>query len=170
MLWPHGILFRDAEKAIRKAIIETDLIEAIIGLGPNLFYNSPMESCVVILRMKKSQKRKNKILFINGVKEVTRERALSYLSPANLDTLTRAYFCPEDHEQIACLTSLEEIRKNRHNLSIPLYVHTPVQEENQQDLSCAVKDWLAGRKALKDQTEKLFATLSDLGFDTGDTQ
>jgi type I restriction enzyme M protein len=48
MLWPHGVLFRDSEQTIRKQVIEADLIEAVIGLGPNLFYNSPMESCVVV--------------------------------------------------------------------------------------------------------------------------
>ncbi|WP_272902031.1 HsdM family class I SAM-dependent methyltransferase [Candidatus Reidiella endopervernicosa] len=52
MLWPHGVLFRDSEQAIRKQVIESDIIEAVIGLGPNLFYNSPMESCVVVLRNK----------------------------------------------------------------------------------------------------------------------
>ncbi len=61
MLWPHGILFRDAEAAIRKQVIEADMIEAVFGLGPNLFYNSPMESCVVVLRMDKPKARKNKI-------------------------------------------------------------------------------------------------------------
>ena len=58
MLWPHGVLFRDSEAEIRKKVIEADMIEAVIGLGPNLFYNSPMESCVVILRMKKNREKK----------------------------------------------------------------------------------------------------------------
>ncbi|MDX7019449.1 N-6 DNA methylase, partial [Klebsiella aerogenes] len=67
MLWPHGVLFRDSEQPIRKQVIESDIIEAVIGLGPNLFYNSPMESCVVVLNCNKSADRKNKVLFINGV-------------------------------------------------------------------------------------------------------
>ena len=75
------------------------MIEAVIGLGPNLFYNSPMESCVVILRMNKPKERKNKVLFINGVKEVTRERAFSFLSDKNLERLVAAYFEPENHER-----------------------------------------------------------------------
>ena len=91
MLWPHGVLFRDSEADIRKKVIEADMIEAVIGLGPNLFYNSPMESCVVILRMNKPSLRKNKVLFINGVKEVTRERAFSFLSDKNLEQIGRAH-------------------------------------------------------------------------------
>ena len=66
MLWPHGVLFRDSEQTIRKQVIESDIIEAVIGLGPNLFYNSPMESCVVVLNCNKSADRK-KVLFINGL-------------------------------------------------------------------------------------------------------
>jgi type I restriction enzyme M protein len=107
MLWPHGVLFRDSEQAIRKQVIEADLIEAVIGLGPNLFYNSPMESCVVVLRMSKPAARKNKILFINGVAEVTRERAHSRLSNHNLKVLTEAYFHPEKHPTITALGSVD---------------------------------------------------------------
>ncbi|MDR0714295.1 MAG: type I restriction-modification system subunit M, partial [Bacteroidales bacterium] len=51
VLWPHGILFRDAEKAMRTKMIESDCVDAIIGLGANLFYNSPMEACLLICRM-----------------------------------------------------------------------------------------------------------------------
>jgi len=93
---PHGVLFRDSEADIRKQVIEADMIEAVLGLGPNLFYNSPMEFCVVILRMNKPKKRKNKVLFINGVKEVTRERAFGFLSGKNLEKLVDAYFAPEN--------------------------------------------------------------------------
>lgn len=95
MLWPHGVLFRDSEQAIRKQVIESDIIEAVIGLGPNLFYNSPMESCVVVLNCNKPAERKNKVLFINGVEHVTRERAHSRLSDEDLEVLCEAYFNPE---------------------------------------------------------------------------
>ena len=70
VILPHGVLFRPCAKAkIRKKLLDLGTIEAVIGLGPNLFYNSPMESCAVILRMNKPKERKNKVLFISGVKE-----------------------------------------------------------------------------------------------------
>ena len=164
MLWPHGVLFRDAEREIRKQVIEADMIEAVFGLGPNLFYNSPMESCVVVLRMNKPKKRKNKILFINGVKEVTRERAFSFLSDANLEKLVDAYFAPEKHADIARLVEIDEIRENLHNLSIPLYVHNG-RSEDEQDLESVIEDWQVGRVELKKQSNKLFAALAELGFE-----
>ena len=59
-LWPHGILFRDSEMKMRKKMIESDIVECIIGLGPNLFYNSPMESCLLVTRNNKKEKYKKK--------------------------------------------------------------------------------------------------------------
>lgn len=164
MLWPHGVLFRDSEQGIRKQIVEADMIEAVIGLGPNLFYNSPMESCVVVMRMQKPVKRKNKILFINGVKEVTRERAFSFLNNENLEKLVAAYFEPEKHEDIARLVDIEEIRENLHNLSIPLYIHQKSNEE-QQSIESVIEEWQAGRIELKKQSKKLFDALGELGIE-----
>jgi len=163
MLWPHGVLFRDSEADIRKQVIEADMIEAVFGLGPNLFYNSPMESCVVVLRMNKPKKRKNKVLFINGVKEVTRERAFSFLSDKNLEKLVDAYFAPENHEDIASLVDITEIRENLHNLSIPLYVSNGSSEDD-QDLESTIEAWQVGRVELKKQSEKLFKASEELGF------
>ena len=81
VLWPHGVLFRNEEQAMRAKMIEQDWVEAVIGLGPNLFYNSPMESCIVICNRKKTAARKGKVIFIDAVNEVTRERAQSFLKP-----------------------------------------------------------------------------------------
>lgn len=163
MLWPHGILFRDSEQSIRKKIIEADMIEAVIGLGPNLFYNSPMESCVVILRLQKPNSRKNKVLFINGIKEVTRERAFSYLSEKNLEKLVDAYFFPEKHMDIARLVDINSICENQYNLSIPLYVRSEVAKE-EQELQATIEAWQLGRIELKKQAKTLFAALEELGF------
>ncbi len=75
VLWPHGVLFRDSEADIRTKMVQDDWIEAVIGLGANLFYNSSMESCVVVCRKNKSSERKNKIIFINAVNEIEKIRA-----------------------------------------------------------------------------------------------
>lgn len=162
MLWPHGVLFRDSEQEIRKKVIEADVIEAVIGLGPNLFYNSPMESCVVVLRMNKPKERQNKILFVNGVEEVTRERAFSFLNKSNLEQLISAYFSPQTSD-IAKLVELEQIRENLYNLSIPLYLHKVVEDE--KDLETIIQEWQAGRIELKNQSQKLFSALSEMGFE-----
>ncbi|MGZ8955655.1 MAG: type I restriction-modification system subunit M, partial [Methylovulum sp.] len=169
MLWPHGVLFRDSEQAIRRQIIEADLIEAVIGLGPNLFYNSPMESCVVVLRRNKSADRQNKILFINGVEHVTRERAHSRLSDENLSELTEAYFEPDKQPAIVALVAIEDIRANQHNLSIPLYVQNDSGHEA-QDIEHAIEAWKISRVKLKKQTTELFNSLAELGYDISEVE
>ncbi|MBY7886623.1 type I restriction-modification system subunit M [Vibrio fluvialis] len=164
MLWPHGVLFRDSEQAIRKQVIESDIIEAVIGLGPNLFYNSPMESCVVVLNCNKPVERKNKILFINGVEHVTRERAHSRLSDDDLDVLCEAYFKPDNQSDITALVDLDTISENQYNLSIRLYVKAKVSEEV-HDIEHAIESWKVSRVQLKKQTNKLFNSLAKLGYE-----
>ena len=168
MLWPHGVLFRDQEADIRRGVITSDLIEAVIGLGPNLFYNSPMESCVVVLRRNKTPGRQGKIVFVNGVHEVTRERATSFLAPANLSKLIAAYQQPAQHPDLARLVDLSEISDNAYNLSIPLYVRARSADTSAgdgQSLQSALADWQQSRSALKQQTNKLFKSLRELGYE-----
>lgn len=160
MLWPHGVLFRDSEFEIRKQVIESDIVDAVIGLGPNLFYNSPMESCIVVLSMNKPEARKNKIIFINGVEHVTRERAHSRLSENNLAVLENAYFKPEQSE-IARLVDLDEVRQNNHNLSIPLYVSLKKEQET-VSMDKLLDDWVDNRKQLKDLVADLMKDLNSL--------
>ncbi|OBU29708.1 type I restriction-modification system subunit M [Photobacterium kishitanii] len=164
MLWPHGVLFRDSEQAIRKQVIESDIIEAVIGLGPNLFYNSPMESCVVVLNCNKPAERKNKILFINGVEHVTRERAHSCLSEDDLEVLCEAYFKPGKQTDITALVDLNTMSENQYNLSIPLYVKAKVSGEV-HDIEHAIESWKMSRVELKKQTNQLFNSLAKLGYE-----
>ena len=97
-------------------------MEAVIGLGPNLFYNSPMESCIVICNRKKTSARKGKVIFIDAVNEVTRERAQSFLTPAHQQRILTAYKTFVDVPGFAKVATLAEIGANAANLSIPLYV------------------------------------------------
>ena len=128
VLWPHGVLFRQEEADIRRKLLEADLIECVIGLGPNLFYNSPMEACILVCRMQKPKARKGKVLFINAVNEVARERAQSFLTDDHVQRILAAYLGFLDEDGFTKVASLEEIRKQNGNLSIPLYVTQVVAE------------------------------------------
>ena len=91
ILFPHGVLFRQEEAAMRRALIERDLVECVLGLGPNLFYNSPMEACVVVCRTRKPPERRGKVLFIDAVRQIARERAQSFLTPEHQTRILTAY-------------------------------------------------------------------------------
>lgn len=122
ILFPHGVLFRKEEAEMRRKLVEADLVECVLGLGPNLFYNSPMEACVVICRTRKPPPRKGKVLFIDAVHEVARERAQSVLKPEHQARIAAAYTAFEDVEGFATVASLTTIAGQDWSLSIPLYV------------------------------------------------
>lgn len=122
ILFPHGVLFRDEEKDLRKALIERDLIECVIGLGPNLFYNSPMEACIIICRNKKLDESKNKIVFINAVNEVVRKNAESYLTVEHISKIRNAYFEHKDVEDFCKIVANKDVLKKGGSLNISLYV------------------------------------------------
>lgn len=122
ILFPHGVLFRQEEADMRRKLIEADVIECVLGLGPNLFYNSPMEACVVICRTAKPKAHKGKILFINAVDEVTRERAQSFLTDDHIERIVKAYKKFKDEPGFTRVATLEQIRAKDGSLSIPLYV------------------------------------------------
>ena len=170
ILFPHGVLFRQEEAEMRRKLIEADLIEGVIGLGPNLFYNSPMEACVVICRIIKPEKRRNKILFINAVSEVTRERAQSFLTIKNIERITKAYEQFQDEPNFTHIASLEEIRNKNGTLSIPLYVATTNtsyigESRPKTSLPVALDNWIFLRKAVAESLSKILPDIPSLVLD-----
>lgn len=122
ILFPHGVLFRKEEAELRKKLVEADLVDCVLGLGPNLFYNSPMEACVVFCRAKKPPKRRGKMLLIDAVNEVARERATSFLRPEHQKRIESAYEAFADQDGFAKVATLEDVATQGFSLSIPLYV------------------------------------------------
>jgi type I restriction enzyme M protein len=122
VLFPHGVLFRNEEEEMRRKLVEIDLIECVLGLGPGLFYNSPMEACVVFCRSRKAKDRKRKILFIDAVEEIARERAQSFLKPEHQKRIADAYAEFGAVTGLAEVVSLDEVLANDGKLSLPLYV------------------------------------------------
>ena len=122
VLLPHGILFRDEEKAIREQLVKSDMIDCVIGLAANLFYNSPMEACILICRKNKDVKKHGQILFINAVNEATRKNAESYLEDSHIEKIAKAYETYSDIEEFSKVVTIADVEKNNFSLSIPLYV------------------------------------------------
>jgi len=149
ILWPHGILFRDSEQEIRTKLIEDDLIDAVIGLGPQLFYNSPMESCIVVCRKKKPSEKKKKILFINGVDEVIYQNAMAFLSNDNIKNLFNLYCEFKDIQGKSRVVSLKEIREKNYSLNVPYYVEKWDTGVIHEDLEALIKEWSEGSISLK---------------------
>ena len=164
ILFPHGVLFRDEEAAMRRKLIESDLLECVLGLGPNLFYNAPMEACVLVCRARKPAARRGKILFIDAVREVARERAQSFLRPKHQARILAAYRKFSHEPGFAAVATVEEVLAKDSLLSIPRYVKrkTAVQSAGEGSLSEA---WVAFEESSGDfwsKTDGLAKTLDGL--------
>ena len=122
ILLPHGVLFRDGEEILRENLVNDDIIESVIGLGPNLFYNSPMESCIVILQKNKKPKRKNKILFIDALNQVERHDHQNYLSTQNIKLISDIFNNFKNVEGISHVANLDDVKKEYFSLHIRNYV------------------------------------------------
>lgn len=161
-LWPHGVLFRESEVDMRSKMVEEDLVECVIGLGPNLFYNSPMEACLLITRTNKSEDKKGKILFINAVHEVKQEKTIGFLEEKHIDKIFSAFKKFESQKDFAALVSIEDVLANKGNMNISLYVQ-PEKEGGNEVLSFerAFENWDESGNKLKSSMEELFQILEN---------
>ena len=127
---PHGALFRmGKEGAIRKKILGMDLLEAVIGLGPNLFYGTGLAACILVFRQRKAKDRKNKVLILDASKEFKSGRAQNELLPLHVEHIYQWYREYKNVAGVARVVTLEEIAANDDNLNIPRYVEPKVEQE-----------------------------------------
>lgn len=169
ILFPHGVLFRNEESTMREKLVRSDRVECVIGLGPNLFYNSPMEACIMICRMTKRPERRGQILFINAVNEVERKNAQSYLEDRHIQRIATAYKNYCDDGDFAKIATIQDIADNNFSLSIPLYVKPEVNEEeiDTRTVQEHYDSWRAASEMMKLSYEKLNAML---GKEAGDNE
>ena len=161
-LWPHGILFRDKEADMRKTMIMEDLVECVIGLGPNLFYNSPMEACLLITKTNKSVDKKGKILFINAVEEVRQDKSIGFLEQKHIDKIFGAYQKFESQENLSALKTIEDVISNDGNMTISLYVQPKKNEVNNVlPFEQAMEGWNQSSNNLKSSMNELFKIIDN---------
>ncbi|MCY3952044.1 MAG: N-6 DNA methylase [bacterium] len=121
---PHGVLFRGgAERDIRRRIIEEDLLDTVIGLGPNLFYGTGIPAAILILRAKgaKPAERRCKVLFINADRDYGEGRAQNHLRPRDEEKITAAYRDFADVDGFARVVTIDELAENDFNCNIRRY-------------------------------------------------
>lgn len=158
---PHGALFRKgAEGRIREALLKQDLLEAVIGLGPNIFYGTQLAACVMVFKQNKQVNRKGKVLFIDGSEQIRVGRAQNFLEPGHVKQLFEWYTTFENVENYVKVATLDDIAENDFNLNIPLYVekiiedNLPTVEEALADLKKAWEESLQAEKTFKEILQK----------------
>jgi type I restriction enzyme M protein len=159
-LWPHGVLFRDSESEMRKKMIEDDIVECVISLGPNLFYNSSMTSCLLITNNNKKPERKGKVLFVQAVNEVRNEKTISYLDPHHIDRIYNAYQEFKEESIFTAIIENETILEDKNaRLNVQLFVKEEIKEF--QNFDAVLNTWETDSKKLKTSMNDLFKTLAN---------
>lgn len=161
---PHGVLFRGgAEGKIRKAVLKEDIVEAVVGLGQNLFYGTGIPAAILFINKHKPEGRKGKLLIVNGDKDLVEGKNQNSLSDDNVTRLANAVHRFEDEDLFCRVVDLTEIAENDHNLNITRYVQTdppppPI------DVAAEVRK-LHDLTAARDEAEaRMNAFLTELGY------
>ncbi|MED9899897.1 MAG: class I SAM-dependent DNA methyltransferase [Bacteroidales bacterium] len=161
ILFPHGVLFRKEEQELREQLVKKDLIECIIGLGPNLFYNSPMEACIIICNTHKSPDRAEKIMFINAVNEVIRKNAESYLTDEHIKKIANAFFDYTESEGFCTIVQNTDILKENSTLNISYYVSAGTSNLLNISLEDALLEWEDASMTLHNSINTLTSLFHD---------
>lgn len=130
VVMPHGVLFRgSSEKEIRKGILNDDLLEAVVGLPPALFYGTGIPASLLIINKNKPAERKGKVLFINGELEFEEGKNQNKLRPQDIDNIVTTFDNYAEIKRYSKIVTLAEIAKNDYNLNIRRYADTSLPPE-----------------------------------------
>jgi type I restriction enzyme M protein len=165
VLLPHGVLFRGtAEETIRKYIIkELNVLDAVIGLPPNLFHGTSIPVCLLILKSQRNGD-SNNVFFIDASKEFTKGKKNNVLEDKHIDKIVDAYVNREDIPKFAHKASMDEIIENDYNLNIPRYVDT-FEEEEPVDLAVLLSDMKETESKIAESSKDLAGMMRDLTSD-----
>ncbi|MFJ6130601.1 N-6 DNA methylase [Streptomyces griseoviridis] len=139
---PHGVLFRGgAESKIRQGIIEDDRLEAVIGVGANVFYNTGIPACILVLRgaERRPADRRGQVLFINAEHEVTVGRSKNRLEAQHVAKIADAFLGWRNVPGFSRAVSLKEIKDHDYNLNIRRYVNSDPPDEPLLDITAALR-------------------------------
>jgi type I restriction enzyme M protein len=140
ILLPHGVLNRLTEKDLRKNLIDADLVDAVISIGKNLFFNSPMEACILVCRTNKPKERKHRILLIKATDLVERKNTESYLTNEHINIISDIFLNYRCVEGRSTIIDINEIPDNKYSISPKLYVKSNNSTDT-EDLSEVINNW-----------------------------
>ena len=164
---PHGVLFRGAaEGAIRETLLKNGSIYAVIGLPANMFYNTSIPTCIVVL---KKHREGRDVLFIDASNLYGKEKKQNVMNEEHIDKVLELYNNRKTVDKLAYLASYEDIKANDYNLNIPRYVDTS-EEEDEIDIKALTDSIKETNKAIKESNTALVDMLNDLTFSSSETE
>ena len=141
ILLPHGVLNRLEEREMRAELVKLDWLDCILGIGKNLFFNSPMEACVLIANRNKPASHRGKVLFVAARHFVERKNGESYLTDDHIRLLAKTYHDFEPVEGLAAVVTNEAIRDKDNSLSVNQYVVGSDEDDVSADVDALLSEW-----------------------------
>ena len=156
---PHGVLFRGAaEGKIREKLLRAGNIYAVIGLPSNLFYNTSIPTCIIVLKKHRDGR---DVLFVDASKKFNKGKKQNEMTDEHINSVVELYTKRETIEKESFLASFEEIEKNDFNLNIPRYVNN-FEKEEEVDLSALLTEMQKTDEELEQVQGELLSLLKEL--------
>ena len=164
---PHGVLFRGAsEGVIREILLRNGSVYAVIGLPSNMFFNTSIPTCIVVL---KKHREGRDVLFIDASSQFIKEKKQNVMHDEHIDHVVELYKNRKTVDKESYLASFEDIAKNDFNLNIPRYVDT-TEEEPEIDLKLLTQEIKDTDTAIKEGNAALLNMLEELCFNNAETK
>lgn len=160
---PHGVLFRGgAEEHIRRYLIDTcNYLDAVIGLPDNIFYGTPIPTCILVL--KKGREHPDDILFIDASQGFEKQGNQNYLRPEHIERIVTTYRQRRSEEKFSHVADLSQVQENEFNLNIPRYVDT-FDDEEQIDLDAVATQLAELEKSMRENDQVIAGFCAELGI------
>ncbi|MDA0898856.1 MAG: class I SAM-dependent DNA methyltransferase [Bacteroidetes bacterium] len=155
ILWPHGILFREMESELRIKMLEEDSVEAVIGLGPSLFYNSPMEAMILIGNNNKPKERRGKILFVNAKEDVNIDKGQAWMTDKQINKVYELYKTFDEQQSYSSVVDVDEVLSKGGNMNISFYIES-LKTNNRESFSDTLNSWEDASTHLENSMNQLF--------------
>jgi type I restriction enzyme M protein len=161
---PLGALFRgQSEGHIRSAVLDMDIIDTVIELGPNLFYGTQIPACIVVARSHKRKNRKGTVQFINAADLFRKGQNQNTLEPEHAEEIIKLYSQHSDVELFSRVVSNEEIQSNDGDMSPGKYVTKHVAEIL-PSIDEAMSVLHSAAKAVQQSEQRVWQLLKDKGL------
>ena len=159
IVFPHGVLFRGAaEGKIREKLLRSGNIYAVIGLPANLFYNTSIPTCIIVLKKHRDGR---DVLFIDASKKFNKGKKQNEMTDEHIEEVLTLYNDRKTVEKESFLASFEDIEKNDFNLNIPRYVDNFEKEED-VDINALLQDMKKTDDELEQVQKEFLSLLKEL--------
>ena len=159
---PHGVLFRGAaEGKIREKLLRSGNIYAVIGLPANLFYNTAIPTCIIVLKKHRDGR---DVLFIDASKKFKKGKKQNEMEDEHINSILELYNKRETVDKESFLATFEDIEKNDFNLNIPRYVDN-FEKEPDVDIDALLVDMKKTDEEIKQTETEFLSLLSELTSD-----